>query len=340
MSRIRVLVVDDSAFARKVLREILTTSLEIEVVGTARDGLEALEKCAELAPDVITLDLMMPNLDGLGVLHGLPRRGAPRVIVVSISDGENELGIAALQAGAVDIVRKPTALATHQLYELGEELVRKIKLAARAHSMPPSERSPPAASLWPTARTREIVVVGTSTGGPQALTRLLTALPRDFPIPLVIALHIPAGYTEALAGRLNETCAIEVREAEEGLELRPGLAVVARGGLHVKVTRQHGKMYVHVPSELGSAPHAPSVDILFASAAEQYGASTLGVVLTGMGDDGLKGSLAIHAAGGILLTETEASCVVYGMPRCVKEAGISAAEAPIQDMADEIIRHL
>jgi two-component system chemotaxis response regulator CheB len=338
--RIRVLIVDDSAFARKVLREILGTSSDIEVVGTARDGLEALEKSAELSPDVITLDLMMPNLDGLGVLHGLPHEGAPRVIVVSISDAENELGIAALQAGAVDIVRKPTALATHQLYDLADEIVQKVKLAACAHAAPPSERSARIPSVWPVARARDIVVVGTSTGGPQALTRLLTALPADFPVPLVIALHIPAGYTEALAARLNETCAIDVCEAEEGLELRPGLAIVARGGLHLQLAAHQGAVRVHLQAELGNVRHAPSVDLLFASAAQQFGAATLGVVLTGMGDDGLSGSRDIHAAGGIVLTEAEASCVVYGMPRCVKEAGFSAGEAPIEGMAATIIRHL
>ncbi len=338
--RIRVLIVDDSAFARKVLREILATSPDIEVVGSARDGLEALEKSAELSPDVITLDLMMPNLDGLGVLHGLPREGAPRVIVVSVSDGENELAIAALQAGAVDIVCKPTALATHQLYELAGEIVQKVKLAAHAHATPPSERSARIPSAWPAARARNIVVIGTSTGGPQALTRLLTALPADFPVPLVIALHIPPGYTEALAARLNDTCAIHVCEAEEGLELRPGLAVVARGGLHLQLAAYDSAVRVRLLPEPGTIRHAPSVDLLFASAAKQFGAATLGVVLTGMGDDGLDGSRAIHAAGGIILTELERSCVVYGMPRCVKEAGLSAAEAPIEGMAAEIIRHL
>jgi two-component system chemotaxis response regulator CheB len=338
--RIRVLVVDDSAFARKVLRQALSTSAEIEVVGVARDGLEALEKIAELAPDVITLDLVMPNLDGIGVLHGLPREGAPRVIVVSTSDADSDLGVAALQAGAVDIVRKPTALATDQLYELAEEVVSKVKTAALARSLPPGAQ--PArlteAATWSGAR--QIVVVGTSTGGPQALTRLLMALPADLPVPIAIALHIPAGYTKSLAERLNDTCAIEVREAEEGLELRPGLAVLARGGVHLKLQKQGSVARATLDARMGLSPHAPSVDLLFQSAAEQFGSATLGVVLTGMGDDGTRGSALIHQAGGLVLTEAEASCVVYGMPRCVKEAGHSEAEVLLEEMGAAILARL
>jgi len=337
---IRVLIADDSAFARKVLREVLSSSPGIEVVGSARDGLEALERIAELSPDVLTLDLLMPNLDGLGVLAGLPKEGAPRVIVVSISGADSELGAAALAAGAIDIVHKPTALATQLLYGLGKELVEKVRIAALArqpHSPPPSERL---GSGLIASRTHDIVVVGTSTGGPQALTRLMMGLPGDFPVPIVIALHIPPGYTEALAARLNDACAIEVREAAEGLELRPGLALVAPGGSHVRMLRSRGVTRIQLDNQLGTAAHAPSVDYLFECAAEQFGATALGVVLTGMGDDGTRGAAAIYHAGGLILTEAEVSCVVYGMPRAAKEAGYSTAEAPIEAMAAAIVRHL
>jgi two-component system chemotaxis response regulator CheB len=340
-ARIRVLVVDDSAFARKVLREVLSASSQIDVVGTARDGLEALEKIAQLDPDVITLDLLMPELDGLGVLAGLPKQGAPRVVVVSSSSADTEIGLAALAAGAIDIVRKPTALATQHLYELGKELVQKVIIASLAR---PHEAIPLARQLQPlpslTNRTREIVAIGTSTGGPQALTRLLMALPADLPVPIVIALHIPYGYTEALAARLDEACAIDVREAEPGMVLRPGLAILARGGSHLLLSRSQVSARVEINPTIGHAPHAPSVDYLFESTAVHFGAGTLGVVLTGMGDDGTRGAAAIHRSGGIVLTEAERSCVVYGMPRSVKEAGHSTAEAPIEDMAAAIVRHL
>lgn len=336
---IRVLVVDDSAFARKVLREILSTTPDIEVVGSARDGLEALEKIVELRPDVITLDLMMPNLDGLGVLSSLPREGAPRVIVVSISDGETELGAEALQAGAVDIVRKPTSLATQQLYELREELARKIIIAAGARSQRVRDITRPVLRSQTTAR-HDIIVLGTSTGGPQALTRLLAELPGDLPVPLAMALHIPPGYTEALAARLDKGSPMAVCEAAEGLELRPGLAVLARGGVHLRIVRDGDPARVTLDPRLGAAQHAPSVDLLFESAVERYGSRTLAVVLTGMGDDGARGAAAIYRAGGTVLCESELSCVVYGMPRCVKEAGHAASEVPLEVMSAEILRHL
>jgi two-component system chemotaxis response regulator CheB len=337
--RIRVLIVDDSAFARKVLREVLSTSPEIELVGVARDGLEALEKIVQLAPDVITLDLMMPNLDGLGVLRGLPEEGAPRVIVVSISDANTELGAAALQAGAVDIVHKPTALATQQLYDLRDELVQKIKIAAQAR--PPRQLTEATPQPSPAvARRHDVIVVGTSTGGPQAITRLLMALPEKLPVPVAIALHIPAGYTEALAARLDAGSALHVREAERGLELRPGLAILAPGGVHLLLAEKAGRVVAELDHRRGLTLHAPSVDILFESALACFGKRTLAVVLTGMGDDGLKGAAAIHRAGGTILTESDLSCVVYGMPRCVKEAGYSKAEAPIEDMAATILRYL
>lgn len=336
---IRVLVVDDSAFARKVLREMLSSSTDIEVVGTARDGLEALEKCIELKPDVLTLDLVMPNLDGLGVLDGLPAEDAPRVVVVSVSDGDTELGAAALQAGAVDIVRKPTALATQQLYELRDELVKKIRLAAEARSVRAHPLAPVASST-PLERRHDVIVLGTSTGGPQAIARLIPALPGHLAVPLLIALHIPAGYTEALAARLDAASALDVREAEDGLELRPGLVILARGGAHLRVIRRGTKSLVEVDHRVSGSPYAPSVDLLFQSAAAVYGRRTLGVVLTGMGDDGLRGSETIQRAGGTILTESEISCVIYGMPQRVKEAGLSNAEVPLEAMAGQIMSHL
>jgi two-component system chemotaxis response regulator CheB len=338
-AKIRVLVVDDSAFARKVLRDMLGASPDIEVVGTARDGLEALEKLAQLKPDVMTLDLVMPNLDGLGVLDSLPAEGAPRVIVVSVSDAETELGAAALQAGALDIVRKPTALATQQLYELGDELLRKVRMAARARAPRAISAARPAARAHLSPRY-DIIVLGTSTGGPQAITRLLAAMPGDLPVPLLIALHIPEGYTQALAARLDTISPLEVREAEAGLVPSAGQVILARGGSHLQLVFAAAGVQVALDHRLGTAQHAPSVDLLFESAAAIYGQRTLAVVLTGMGDDGLRGARAIHGAGGTVLTESELSCVVYGMPRAVKEAGYSSGEASLEMMASEIVRRL
>ncbi|MCP3099621.1 chemotaxis-specific protein-glutamate methyltransferase CheB [Myxococcus sp. K15C18031901] len=341
---IRVLVVDDSAFARKVLRQVLSHAEGLEVVGTARDGLDALEKLVELTPDVVTLDLVMPGLDGLGVLRALASMpSAPRVVVVSSAGEESELAVTALQTGAVELVHKPTALATDRLYELGEELVSKVRAAAtavaRPSAPPPSAReaAPPVVVSGP---ARNLVVVGTSTGGPQALTRLLSMLPPDFPAPMALALHIPAGYTEAVARRLDAQCALEVLEAEQGLELRPGRVVLARAGQHLKVERQGERTLARLDRHPMRMPHHPSVDVLFESAAKAWGGATVGLVLTGMGDDGLAGARAIRDAGGTVLTESEDSCVVYGMPRVVDEAGLATATAPLDGLLSLLGTHL
>jgi two-component system chemotaxis response regulator CheB len=334
---LRVLVADDSAFARRVLRQALEKHPNIEVVGIAADGLEALEKIAVLKPDVITLDLMMPELDGLGVLRELGDLAvAPKVVIVSISDQDSELVVQALQLGAVDVVKKPTALATDRLYELSEELVTKVFAAGRARPLSSSPSSAPRSSLSSKPSAKKLIAIGTSTGGPQALTRLLAGLSADFPLPIAIALHIPAEYTEALARRLDQGCALEVLEASNGLELRPGRIVLAKGGMDLLIERSGDRTLARVVKPRLEALFTPSVDRLFEAAASTWGAGVLAVVLTGMGDDGLRGARAVVGAGGKVLTEAESSCVVYGMPRSVCDAGLSAGEVRIEDMAAAI----
>jgi two-component system chemotaxis response regulator CheB len=340
---IRVLVVDDSAFSRKVIRECLSDAPDIEVVGFARTGLEALERIAELSPDVITLDLVMPDLDGIGVLRTLSADGSPRVIVVSVSGSDTELGIAALQSGAIDLVQKPTSLANDRLYEMRADLLNKVRAAAiarpsRLAAVASAAPAAPAALVAP-RHGMQVVVVGSSTGGPQALSRLLAAIPADFAAPLAIALHIPADYTEAMARRLDNTCAIDVVEAYDGLEMRPGLAVLARGGNHLKLHRDNDRVVCRV-EVFPVMPFYPSVDVLFRSAVEAYAGHVLGVVLTGMGNDGLDGSRAIRAAGGRIVTESESSAIVYGMPQVVHSAGLANGEAPLESIVDEILRQL
>jgi two-component system, chemotaxis family, protein-glutamate methylesterase/glutaminase len=335
---IRVLVVDDSAFARKVVRDVLSGEADIEVVGIARDGLDALEKIAELSPDVVTLDLLMPNLDGLGVLRALAGRASPRVVVVSTAEQDGELAVEALQAGAVDIVHKPTSLATARLYELSQELVSKVKTAAlaRPNAVDAPGSSADAVFVGRPQIPPRVVVIGTSTGGPQALTRLLSALPADLPVPVALVLHMPVGYTAALAARLDGISPLEVVEATEGLTLRPGLAVLGRAGVHMRLVRDGDFERVHLDVSPLESPHRPSVDELFLSAARTYGGAALGVVLTGMGEDGLQGARALAAAGAWIFTESMSSCVVYGMPRAVVEAGLSTRSLPLADMAAAI----
>jgi two-component system, chemotaxis family, protein-glutamate methylesterase/glutaminase len=341
MSMIRVLVVDDSAFARKIVRESLQTNPQIEVIGTARDGIDALEKIATLQPDVVTLDLVMPNLDGLGVLAALSAEQRARVVVVSMADGESDIGVSALNAGVFDLVHKPTALAVAGLKDIAEDLVTKVLLAsAQPRDKPPVLEhvvyTPPAL----VAASERVVLIGTSTGGPQALTRLLKAFPANFPAPIAIVLHIPPGYTGPLAERLNSECAIEVVEASEGLVMRPGLAVVAQAGTHMRLIASGFDTVVRLDPEPSNAVHRPSVNVLFESAALSLGKRALAVVLTGMGDDGLLGARALTEAGAQVLTEAESSCIVYGMPRVVKEAGLSVAEAPLDRMSAAIMARL
>jgi two-component system, chemotaxis family, protein-glutamate methylesterase/glutaminase len=339
---IRVLVVDDSAFARKVLRQALEAQPNIEVVGIAADGLEALEKIGALEPDVITLDLVMPHLDGIGVLRELGRApSAPRVVVVSFSSEESDLVVEALQIGAVDFVKKPTALATDRLYELSAELVRKVRAAAGARTSSVRSLNPsPRPRLESLATRRKLLVIGTSTGGPQALTRLLALMPADFPVAVAVALHIPEEYTASLAERLDDLCALSVVEASAGLELQPGMVVLAKGGHQLQLQRVGQRTVARLSPPSDAALYVPSVDLLFQSAARAWGAGTLGAVLTGMGDDGLVGARAIVAAGGEVLTEAESTAVIYGMPRCVREAGLSVEEAPLEELVEALVRRL
>ncbi|MBA2544587.1 MAG: chemotaxis-specific protein-glutamate methyltransferase CheB [Deltaproteobacteria bacterium] len=326
----RVLVVDDSAFARMVLSRVLREG-GINVVGVARDGNDALAKIAELDPDVVTLDLTMPELDGLGVLKVLAARPRPRVIVVSMSTIDSEPGAEALALGAIDLISKPTALASERLSEIGDELIAKI-LATVPRVLPPTLTS----VVQPAAASRiGLVMIGTSTGGPQALTRLLAGLPNDLPVPVVIALHIPVEYTASLAARLDKSSPLRVVEAADGVRLMPGMAVIARGGNHLHIEGAPGELRGRV-STTPLRTYMPSVDELFSSGARAVGAGALGVILTGMGDDGLAGARLIAAAGGRLITEAMSTCVVYGMPRCVDEAGIGATSVPLDRIAKEI----
>ncbi len=339
---IRALVVDDSAYTRKAVREMLSRSPYIEVVGTARDGLEGLELAETLKPDVVTCDLMMPRLDGPGFVRRQMARHPVPILIFSVANQDAELAMDALEAGAVDFVHKPTALANENLFRVREELIEKVKEAGRA---PRQALRPPAiepAVLQPGRRTRaEIVVVGVSTGGPQALRTMLPQLPGDFPVPLAMVLHMPIGFTAIYAEKLNEICALEVKEAAEGDELRPGRALLAPAGMHLSLRRTGpGLVAAHLGFRPADSMHRPSVDVLFRSAAEAYGERVLGVVMTGMGNDGKEGAAWIKAQGGTILTEAEESCVIYGMPRSVVEAGLSDQSVPLARLPQAIMDHL
>ena len=343
-SIVRVLVVDDSAYVRKMMAQMLTRSPFVEVVGTARDGKEALELAAELEPDVITCDLNMPEMDGVAfVREQMARRPVP-IVIISVASPSGEQVLAALEAGAVDFLQKPTALATDRLLDVAEELVAKVKAAAGAQmwrvtaaAAPP----PPAIALTvPIASRTDIVLIGISTGGPQALKVLIPRLPATFPVPVAIVLHMPVGYTELYAQKLNELSPLRVKEPREGEEISAGTVYLAPAGRHLSFRRAGAIVIAHLDVRPLDTPHRPAVDVLFQSAADVYGPRTLGVVMTGMGSDGRDGAAWIKARGGQIVTEAEQSCVVYGMPRSVVEAGLSDGNAPLETMFDVILDRL
>lgn len=341
--RIRVLVVDDSAYIRKVVKEMLMRSPAIEVVGTARDGDEALELVEQLRPDVVTCDLIMPGTDGVEFIQRQMALRPVPIVIVSIAAESSERVLSGLDAGAIDFLQKPTALATDKMFDIAEELIAKVTAAAaaplaRLREMP----TEPAVEATSSFQNRfGIVVIGVSTGGPQALKSVINRLPADFPVPVAIVLHMPIGYTDAYAKRLDGTSALTVVEAREGEDVRPGVVLIAPSGRHLAFFRDtNGAVRARLDVRPLDTPHRPSVDVLFQSAAEIYGERVLGVVMTGMGADGREGAAWIKARGGVVLTEAEETCVVYGMPRSVVEAGLSDEAVPLDRLTAAIMQRV
>jgi len=343
-SIVRVLIVDDSAYVRKMVTQMLSRSPFVDVIGTARDGKEALEMTALLKPDVVTCDLNMPEMDGVSfVREQMAKRPVP-IVIISVANPSGEEVLAALEAGAVDFLQKPTALATDRLLDVADELVAKVKAAAGAQlwRVPPAAvRAADKAPLSSvTARLTDILLIGISTGGPQALKALIPQLPADFPIPVAMVLHMPVGYTELYAKKLDELSRVKVKEPFEGEVIVAGTAYLAPAGRHLSFRRVGANVVAHLDVRPLDTPHRPAVDVMFQSAAEIYGARVMGVVMTGMGADGRDGAAWIKARGGQVITEAEQSCVVYGMPRSVVEAGLSDMTASLEDMFAVILDRL
>jgi two-component system chemotaxis response regulator CheB len=340
---VRVLVVDDSAYIRKVVKEMLSRSPALEVVGTARDTEEALELVERLQPDVVTCDLIMPGTDGVGFIQRQMSKRRLPIVIVSMAGESSERVLSGLDAGAIDFVQKPTALATEKVFDVAEELIAKVTAAAGA-SMRQLPQARPEGQAVATATFRNrysVLVVGVSTGGPQGLKTVIGRLPADFPIPVAVVLHMPIGYTEAYAKRLDELSALQVIEAHDGDEFRTGVVLVAPAGRHLKLhSEADGRVIARLDVRPLDTPHRPSVDVLFQSAADVYGDRVLGVVMSGMGSDGRDGSAWIKARGGTVLTEAEDTCVVYGMPRAVVEAGLSDEAVPLDRLTSAIIERV
>ena len=340
---VRVLVVDDSAYVRKVVSQMLGRSPFIEVVGAARDGEEALGLVQELRPDVVTSDLNMPVMDGVSFVRAQMARRPIPIIIISIAAESGEQVLAALDAGAIDFVQKPTALATERLMDMADELIDKVKAAARSprRSIAARAPQPPQPAVRRAARGPiDVVVIGISTGGPQGLKVLVPQLPADCPVPVAMVMHMPLGYTEMYAQKLNELSPLRVIEAGDGEVVEAGTVFLAPAGRHLTFRKDGGRVITHLDVRPLDTLHRPAVDVLFHSAAEVYGARVLGVVMTGMGNDGQEGAAWIKARGGCILTEAEESCVVYGMPRSVVEAGLSDASVPLERLAEAIMEKI
>jgi two-component system chemotaxis response regulator CheB len=346
--RTRVLIVDDSALVRNVLKELISAEPDLEVVGVAPDPIVARELIRQLSPDVITLDVEMPRMDGIEFLERLMRlRPTPVIMVSSLTERGSDVTLRALELGAVDFVSKPKLGIENGLKAYAEEITEKIRTAAgarvrRAHLEIVASRSADAVLLstaGPVDSTEKLVFIGASTGGTEAIKMVLSRMPPDAPAILVTQ-HMPESFTKSFAQRLDGLCRIRVKEAEHGERVLPGHAYVAPGHSHLLV-RRSGANYV---TELSQGPpvnrHRPSVDVLFRSAANVAGRNAIGVILTGMGKDGAAGMLEMKRAGAATFAQDEATCVVYGMPREAVAMGGVDEVLPVQDITGRVLTRL
>lgn len=345
---IKVLVVDDSAFIRKVISRILGKDDGIQVVGTAENGVEALEKIEALRPDVVTMDVEMPRMNGIEALKKIMSTKPLPVIMLSglTQEGAN-VTLDALNMGACDFITKDSGNAGVGLFRIETELLRKVKDVARRRVRMPApkseiktqKRSAVERGSCSVNGEREVVSLGASTGGPPALQHILTSLSKSFPVPLVIAQHMPKLFTQSFAERLNNLSQITVKEAENREPLRPGIALVAPGDSHMAIRRKGREAFVELVTD-DRYIYRPSVDLLMDSVARAYDSRVVGVILTGMGSDGLAGFREIRSRHGYVIAQDEETCVVYGMPRVVIEAQLADVVLPIQKIPEEIVKVL
>ncbi len=357
MAKIRVLTVDDSALMRQVLASLLARDPEIDVIGSAPDPYIAREKIKALNPDVLTLDVEMPKMDGLTFLEKLMRgRPMPVVMVSSLTEVGCETTLRALELGAVDFITKPKLDLQRGMSDIAQELIDKVKAAAVARirspqSQVPNSRSGVESETSGLTRVRgtaamlkttdTIIAIGSSTGGTEAVREILMALPANTP-PILITQHMPPRFTKTWADRLNDQCRVSVKEAADGDSVLPGHALVAPGGYHMALSRNGARYTVRVTQDPPVNRHRPSVDVLFESVATYAGRNSIGVILTGMGGDGAKGMLAMKEAGASTIAQDEATCVVFGMPKeAIKLGGVDKV-LPLGDIAGavmELVRH-
>lgn len=348
MAKIRVLVVDDAVVVRRIVTDVLAADPDIEVVGTAANGRLALAKLAQVTPDLVTLDIEMPELDGLATLVEIRKlhRRLPVIMFSTLTERAASATLDALARGASDYVTKPSNVGSVTLAQerIREELIPKIKALCGRKPLPAAPRPAPAAAPRvalpprnPLPTRVDLLAIGVSTGGPNALAAVIPALPADFPIPVVIVQHMPPVFTRFLAERLGAMSALTVREGEEGAVLEPGAVWIAPGNYHMGLRRENDRVRLALTQDPPENSCRPAVDPLFRSAADAYGGRVLGVVLTGMGHDGLAGAEIITRAGGTVLAQDEATSVVWGMPGAVAGAGLADQVLPLERVASELI---
>lgn len=358
--KIRVLIVDDSAFMRKAIQMMLADDPLIEIVGFASNGKEGVEKAFELKPDLVTMDIEMPQLDGLTALRMIMEKQPTPVIMVSSLTSEGaQITLNALDLGAVDFIAKQMSFVSLDIVKIKSDLIAKVKhihsrrrtlmaqyalrrgrQAGRA-AIPGTEPAQPriAKIVKKKQKLVRLVSIGTSTGGPPALQTVLSSLPRNFPVGIVVVQHMPPAFTKSLAERLNGLCQVSVKEAEDGEKIMAGTVYIAPGDRHLVVRKAQTDTIAVLTDKPDNTLHKPSVDVLMRSVADVVGQLALGVIMTGMGSDGLHGLQAMKAKGADVIAQNEESCVVYGMPRAVIEAGIADAIAPLDNIAGEIMAY-
>lgn len=336
LPKIRVVVVDDSAFMRKAVSSMLADDPEIEVVGIARNGAEGLEMARTLKPDAMTMDIEMPEMDGLTALQRIMAECPTNVVMLSsLTTQGSHAALTALSYGAADVLAKDQSHISINIVKIKEDLNRRIKALGR--SVTPRRRPrPPApvvrAEALSPARL-EMVCIGSSTGGPPVVERVLREVPAGFPVPIVVAQHMPEVFTKSMSERLANVCKVPVVHLEQGTTLMPGRVHICPGGQNTHIKRIGGRFSVTINREPSSTIYYPSADALLFSAATSCGAGTLAIILTGMGEDGVKGAAALKQAGGVILGQSAETCVVYGMPRAVYEKGLASAMLPPEELA-------
>lgn len=339
MRKIRVLIVDDSALMRQLISDLLSTDPEIDVVGSASDPYLAWDKLKLCQPDVITLDVEMPRMDGLTFLERLIRhKPIPVVMVSSLTEANCQTTFRALELGAIDFVTKPKIDIISGTYQIAAEIVAKVKSAATAKLRQPTQSALRRVETGPGfMATHRIIAIGASTGGCEALSTVFRMLPADSP-GIVCVIHMPEGFTKSFAARLDKICAVRVLEARDGDRVVPGHIYIAPGNYHMKIARSGAQAVVRVVSSDPVNRHRPSVDVLFRSCAEEFGANAVGVILTGMGNDGAKGLLEMRRTGSPTIAQDEATCVVFGMPKEAIELGAASQVLGLEHIAAAMLK--